>query len=196
VTVPGTRRGDVVAVLGPGVRGLSVSAAAKHAGAAFVMVTGRGERDAPRLAAACDFGADLVVDVDTTDPVRALRDAVGHLADVVVDVTAKAPSAFVQAIDLARRGGTVVYAGTRGGGRVPATFDPDHIVYKELRLLGALGVDTDAYTAAFELLATRRFPFEALARRVVGLDGVGALLTVMAGEDGVPPVHAVVVPDH
>ena len=44
VTLPGTRAGDVVAVLGPGVRGLSVCAAAKHAGAGFVMVTGRGAR--------------------------------------------------------------------------------------------------------------------------------------------------------
>ena len=63
VTVPGTKPGDVVAVLGPGIRGLSVAAAAKHAGAAFVMVTGAGERDHPRLEAARRFGADLVVDV-------------------------------------------------------------------------------------------------------------------------------------
>jgi len=73
VTLPGTRAGDIVAVLGPGVRGLSACAAAKHAGAGFVMITGRGARDAPRLAAASEFGADLAVDVDTTDPVRALR---------------------------------------------------------------------------------------------------------------------------
>src|SRR5256884_6436533 len=58
VTLPGTRPGDVVAVLGPGVRGLSAAAAAKHAGAAFVMVTGCGARDAERLRRARDFGAD------------------------------------------------------------------------------------------------------------------------------------------
>ena len=115
VTVPGTAAGDVVAVLGPGVRGLSAAAAAKDAGAAFVMVTGRGARDAERLAVAADFGADLAVDVADTDPVRALRDATGGLADVVVDVTAKAPEAFAQAVALARAGGTVVVAGTRGG---------------------------------------------------------------------------------
>jgi alcohol dehydrogenase len=74
-------------------------------------------------------------------------------------------------------------------------FDPDQIVYKELRVLGALGVDTAAYTAALELLAARRFPFEVLPRRVVGLDDVGGLLGSMAGEGEVPPVHAVVVPD-
>jgi alcohol dehydrogenase len=71
VTVPGTGAGDVVAVLGPGVRGLSAAAAAKEAGAAFVMVTGRGRRDAGRLAVAGDFGADLAVDVAENDPVRA-----------------------------------------------------------------------------------------------------------------------------
>src|SRR5262249_52957356 len=114
VTMPETEPGAVVAVLGPGVRGLSACAAAKEAGAAFVLVTGRGERDAERLALAGAFGADLAVDVATTDPVRALRQAVGGLADVVVDVTAKAPAAFSQAIALARTGGTVVVAGTRG----------------------------------------------------------------------------------
>ncbi len=46
VTVPGTKPGDVVAVLGPGIRGLSACAAAKHAGAGFVLVTGAGSRDA------------------------------------------------------------------------------------------------------------------------------------------------------
>src|SRR2546427_713183 len=58
VTLPGTKEGDVVAVLGPGMRGLSVLAAAKEAGAGFVMVTGAGARDAERLALAEEFGAD------------------------------------------------------------------------------------------------------------------------------------------
>src|SRR3546814_19441639 len=40
-TVPGTGPGDVVAVLGCGVRGLSAAVAAKEAGADFVMEIGR-----------------------------------------------------------------------------------------------------------------------------------------------------------
>jgi alcohol dehydrogenase len=194
VGLPGTGEGDVVAVLGPGVRGLAACAAAKSAGAGFVMVTGLGERDAGRLALAADFGADLAVDVATTDPRRALRDVTGRSADVVVDVTAKAPAAFAQALDLARHGGTVVLAGTRGSPEVPG-FHPDLLVYKELRVLGALGVDHTDYQAALALLAERRFPFEDLPRRVVGLDGAEALLRSMAGEsDGPPPVHGVIAP--
>jgi len=193
VTVPETKAGDVVAVLGPGVRGLSVCAAAKHAGASFVMITGKGERDAQRLALAREFGADLAVDVDSADPVAKLRAAAGRLADVVVDVTAKAPSALGQAVQLARRAGTIVIAGTRASRDTPG-FDPDLIVYKELRILGALGVDTDAYETALALLETKRFPFAELPRRVVGFDGVANLLTDMAGEGDPPPVHGVVVP--
>jgi alcohol dehydrogenase len=195
VTLPGLRAGETVAVLGPGVRGLAACAAAKHAGAGFVMVTGRGARDAPRLAAAADFGADLAVDVDAVDPVRAMRDATGGLADVVVDVTAKAPAAFAQAIALAQPGGTVVVAGTRGRGGARVDVDPDVIVRKELRLLGALGVDGAAYDQALSLLSDGRYPFDALSRRVAGFDDVGALLLTMAGEGDVPPAHAVVVPE-
>jgi alcohol dehydrogenase len=193
-TLPGTAPGDVVAVLGPGVRGISVAVAAREAGAGFVLVTGVGPRDGERLALARRFGADLVVDVSVSDPVRALREAAGRLADVVVDVTAKAPAALAQAVALARPGGTVVLAGTRGSNDTPG-FVPDLVVYKELRLLGALGVDAPAYRAALQLLARGGYGFAALPRRVAGLDEVAALLSAMAGEDASPPpVHGVVVP--
>jgi alcohol dehydrogenase len=191
-TVPGTKAGDVVAVLGPGIRGLSGLVAAKEAGASFVMVTGAGSHDAPRLEAATAFGADLVVDVKTTDPVTALRGAAGSLADVVLDVTAKAPDAFAQSIGLVKHGGTIVMAGTRGA---EATFWPDLIVYKEVRIQGALGVDAPAYRRALEILGAGSYPFEALPRRVTGLDGLPDLLELMAGErEAPPPIHGVLDP--
>jgi alcohol dehydrogenase len=193
VTVPGTKPGDVVAVLGPGVRGLSACAAAKEAGAAFVMITGVEPHDEERLALAQDFGADLAVDVSTTDPVAALRKAAGHGADVVVDVTAKAPAALGQAIAIARAGGTIVLAGTRGSADTPG-FWPDLIVFKELRILGALGVDAPAYRAALDLLASRKYPFEDLPRRCAPLDDAEDLVRSMAGEGDAPPVHGVVMP--
>jgi alcohol dehydrogenase len=193
VTVPGTAPGDVVAVLGPGIRGLCAVAAAKRAGAAFVLVTGAGPRDRERLAVAAQFGADLAVDVSTTDPATACKRATGGLADVVVDVTAKAPAAFAQAIGLARPGGTVVVAGTRGSPDAPG-FWPDLIVYKELRILGALGVDSPAYEAALGLLAEGNLPFADLPRRCEPLARAEPLLRAMAGEVEGAPVHGVLVP--
>lgn len=194
VEVPETKAGDVVAILGPGIRGLCAAAAAKEAGARFVMITGLGPRDTPRLKLAPRFGVDLAVDVSLEDPARALRKATGGLADVVVDVTAKAPAAFQQAIALARPGGVVVVAGTRGQPGAPG-FQPDHIVYKELTIQGALGVDVGAYRKALAMLEAGRYPFAELPRRVAGFDDLEPLIKVMAGEaPGEPPVHGVFVP--
>ncbi len=193
--LPATGPGDVVVVLGPGIRGLAAAAAAREAGAEFVMVTGLGERDHPRLTVATDFGADLAVDVADADPVAALRKATGgRRADVVVDVTANAPAALGQAVDLAATGGRIVLAGTRNSTDTPG-FVPDMVVYKELTMIGALGVDAPVYRQALELLASDRYPFRSVTRVVASLDNAADLLATMAGEgDGPPPIHAVLVP--
>ncbi len=194
VQVPGTGPGDVVAVLGPGIRGLCSLVAARDAGAEFVMVTGAGPRDRSRLATAREFGADLVVDVTEEDPVRALRRAAGRGADVVVDVTARAPQALEQAVRLVRSEGTIIVAGIRGA-PLAAGFNADLLVYKEVRLVGALGVDESAYQSALGLLASTTLPFADIDRRVVGFDGLSALLESMANGALGAPLHAVVAPD-
>ncbi len=90
--------------------------------------------------------------------------------------------------------GTIVIAGTRGTPSAPG-FNPDHVVFKELRLLGALGVDCDAYTRALDLLASGKYPFADLPRKVADLDTLEPLIKTMAGEgDADIPVHAVVTP--
>jgi alcohol dehydrogenase len=131
------------------------------------------------------------VDVSAEDAKAVLKRETGGLADVVVDVTASAPKAFLQALDLVRPGGTVVVAGTRGT-RSVERFNPDRIVFKELRLLGARGVDGTAYSAALDLLASNE-NVRVVTRQTVGLDPIeiGALLDSMAhGPDR--PLHAVV----
>ena len=194
VDAPATRPDEVVAILGPGVRGVAAAAAVKAAGAGFVMVTGYGPRDAPRLETAKRFGADLVVDVAVDDPVEALQDAAGRLADVVVDVTAKSASAFTQAVELAAKRGRVVIGGICGNA-VTVTLSPDIVPMRELQLIGVSGVATDAHRRALELVGSGRFPFESLPRGTAGFDDVDELLATMAGEtDRTPPLHAVFVP--
>ena len=194
VDLPGTRPGDVVAILGPGVRGLCAAAAANDAGAGFVMVTGRGPRDADRLALAAQFGADLAVDVATDDPARALqggdrrarrrrrrrhrhgarRVRPGHLA--------RPPRRHRRGRRHPRRVRTL-----------PASTRPH-------RLQGAAGarrarrrrhgLPSGARHARRRPLSVRR-----PAAEVVGFDGLEPLVQRMAGEgDGTPPVHAVFAP--
>jgi alcohol dehydrogenase len=67
-------------------------------------------------------------------------------------------------------------------------------VYKELRIIGALGVDTASYEQALALLATHRYPFAEVARREVPLGEVEDLLLAMAGEGEAAPLHGVVRP--
>jgi alcohol dehydrogenase len=193
-TMPQTGPGDVVAILGPGIRGLCSLVAARAAGASFVMVTGAGPRDRSRLDTARAFGADLVVDVAEEEPARALRAATGRGADVVVDVTAKAPGAFAQSLDIVRSEGTVVVAGIRGE-PMPAGSNLDLIVYKEIRLLGVLGVDVTDYQAGLDLLAKTDLPFSSIERNVVGFDDLPALLESLANGDVDVPMHAVFAPD-
>jgi alcohol dehydrogenase len=194
-TLPGTGQGAVVAILGPGIRGICCLVAARHAGAGFVALTGAGLRDAARLETARRFGADLTIDVAASDPAAALKRATGGLADIVIDVTAKAPDALAQAVALARPGGTIVVAGTRGTDETPG-FVPDLLVYKELRVLGALGVDAAAYRAALDLLANGTEPWPDLPREVTDFTGLEGLLRRLAGDEpGPTPVHSVLVPD-
>jgi alcohol dehydrogenase len=193
-TLPQTGPGSVVAVLGPGIRGLCAVVAARQAGAAFVLATGRGARDQRRLEAARRAGADLVVDVAQEDPARALVGAIGRLADVAVDVTAKAPDALDQAVRLTRPGGTVVVAGTRGGDGT-AKFNSDSLVYKEIHIVGALGVEASSYENALELLSAQRVLFADIDRRIVGFEEIGLLLESLSAGAADTPLHSVFVPE-
>ena len=186
VAVPGTGLGDVVVIMGPGLRGIAAVAAAKAAGAGYVAVVGRGGRDAERLAAARRFGADLTVDVAEEDPVAALTAATGGLADVVVDATANAPSAWAMAVRLAAREGRICVAGIHGDEPVPA-FRPDDIVTKELTVRGVLGARSEDFAAATGLLAARAAEFSSVPTATATLDDLPELLAVMAGEGTAPP---------
>jgi alcohol dehydrogenase len=196
VQIADLQAGQSVAILGPGVRGLSGVLAAKHMGAGFVMITGHGPRDADRLATARAFGADLAIDAATDDPIRALHDATGRGADVVVDMTADAPEAFLQAVELAAPGGRVVVAGVHGADR-PVSFLPDVVVTKELTIVGTMGMDVDAYRPALEVLAASADRLADLSRMTAGFAGAADLLATMAGigESGPPPLHGVFVPE-
>ncbi len=178
VEIPKTGPGDTVLVLGPGQRGLASVVAAKRAGADRVIVSGL-ERDRPKLELARQFGADLAVDIDNEDLREAVRQATdGHGADVVVEVTSNATEPVAEALHLAADGARVVLAGVKGFKDVPG-FTSDLVVVKELQLMGAFGVTSNAYAGAIELVEaehaalapmhTHEFPLEEAEQAIEAL---------------------------
>lgn len=103
----GVRPGATVAVIGPGPIGLIGMRMARLLGAARVIAVGRGAR----LAAARQCGADILVDFEKVDAVKAVREATGGQGvDIAVEASG-APGTFRQAVEMVCKGGSVVLLG-------------------------------------------------------------------------------------
>jgi 2-desacetyl-2-hydroxyethyl bacteriochlorophyllide A dehydrogenase len=110
-SIAGAGSGDTLAVVGAGPVGLLCAQAAGALGADRVFVI---DREPARLALAADMGA-TPVDVSERNPHTALADATeGRGADMVIEAVGS-PEAFGSAVDVVRRGGTVVVVGMYAG---------------------------------------------------------------------------------
>ena len=78
---------------------------------------------------------------------------------------------------------------------MPAGSNMDLIVYKEIRVLGVLGVDVNDYKTGLDLLAQSELPLSSIQRGVVGFDGLPSLLESLSNGDLDTPMHAVFAPD-
>jgi L-iditol 2-dehydrogenase len=151
----GIERGDTVAVLGLGPIGLMLCACAKDTGATIIAVGGRPER----RELASTFGAEP---------------GDGNGADVVIEAGGTEQS-WIDAIELARPGGTVVFFGGRERGS-ELVVDTFRLHYQELTLRGAFHHTPPTVRAALAFLASGAYPWERLVTHRVGLEGVSALL--------------------
>lgn len=194
VQMPQLQAGETIVVLGPGQRGLGCIMAAREAGAGTIVVTGL-SRDERKLALAREFGAHHTFDGERDDVIARVRELTdGRGADVVIDVTAYALSAVTQAIDLVRRGGRVVLAGTKGPRAVP-DFISDRVVMKEVTIYGALGVDWPAYDAAIRLIESGRYALADMHTHTLPLAEADRGLRLLAGDvPGEDAVHIALVP--
>jgi threonine dehydrogenase-like Zn-dependent dehydrogenase len=195
VEIPQTKPGDVVAILGPGQRGLACVLAAREAGAAQILVTGLAA-DAKKLALARDFGADVAIDVENENAKEKILGATGGRgADVVVDVSPYATGPVRDAIDWCAPGGTVVLAGVKGF-RPIENFVSDKIVMKEIAVRGAIGVTSSAYRSAIRLIESRRVPLERMHTHDFALrDAERAIRTLARQVPGEDAIHCSLFPE-
>jgi L-iditol 2-dehydrogenase len=174
----GFRLGDTVAVVGVGPLGLMHLAKAAMLGAGRLIAI---DLLADRLAHAEGFGAELCLDAsrtDAADRLHAVREATAGLgADVVVDCSGVSAT-FVEALELARPGGTLIEAGAFvDTGTVE--LDPNrHVCTPGRTVLGVGGETLEQYGPSLAMLARTadRFPWDRAITHQVGLDEVGDAL--------------------
>lgn len=128
----GVTPGGSVAVIGPGPIGLIAMREARLLGAACVIAVGRGAR----LEASRKAGADVLVNFEHEDPVRAVREATrGRGVDEAVECSG-APGTFRQAVEMVRKGGRVALVGVPPNHVIePLPFK--YIVHNEIAIFGS-----------------------------------------------------------
>lgn len=145
----GISGGDDVVVIGPGAIGLAAVQIARHQGADDVILTGTREA---RLAPADEMGADHLVNVhEVDDVVEHVTDLLDGGADLVVEL-AGSESGAAQAVEIARRGGSVVLAGSTSPGR-KLNVDLREIVVGHKNIYGSVANPRWICREGFDMIA-------------------------------------------
>jgi threonine dehydrogenase-like Zn-dependent dehydrogenase len=180
--------GRHVAVIGAGVAGLLVVAAARDLGAARITVVARHPQQA---AAAKSIGADDVIEgtVDAThESVRCLR------ADVVLEAVGGRSDTLATSLSAVARGGEVIVLGLFDE---PQTFDARKAVFREIRMFfpvtySTLGGISD-FDCALDLLVREQELLAQLVTHRVPLDRADDAFA-LAADKGSGALRVVVTP--
>lgn len=192
VRIAGTQLGDSVLIMGPGQRGLACVIAAKEAGAARIIVGGRGLRPW-KLDLARQLGATHVVNTDkqsVTDVVREVTDGSG--VDRAIDTTPHAVKPVEDCLGALRSEGTLVLTATKEEA-VPDFVGT--IMRKALTVKGAYSVSEWAKLQAVRVLSRGTLDLTALHTHTFALDELDKAMRVLGGEvPGEEALHITVVP--
>jgi L-iditol 2-dehydrogenase len=138
---------DRVVVVGAGPIGLLTLLAARLRGAGSVVVS---DRDPHRLGVARLLGADLTVEVESTDPVAAVMAATGERGADVVFEAVGINATVAQSLAVARAGGQVTWIGNSA----PLVELPmQDLVTREMTVRGSYGFCDEFEQAAAALAA-------------------------------------------
>lgn len=153
-----------VVVSGPGPIGLLCAQVVRAAGHR-VVILGTGA-DAARFDIARNLGFADIVDVTATDPVRAVGEMAGATGVPFVIEAAGAPASLATAIELVRRGGTVVQVGLYGR---PVPVPVDRLVIREVTLRGSFASTPSSWRSALDLMARGAVDLAPLVSQVLPL---------------------------
>jgi len=158
------QREDTVAVVGPGTIGLLAVGWAALSRPARLVAIGleRSNEGTARRMGATDF---LIVKDDPAARVREMTGGAG--ADVVFEA-AGSEAAVTLALDLARRGGTVILSGIAGSGR-RMHLESDLFALKNLRVDGVFAYTTGSFEQALRIVESGRLDVTPLVTHTLPL---------------------------
>ena len=187
---PNLKKGQTIVIEGPGQRGLLSVVVAKEMGAGQIIVTGIAA-DEYRLSLAKELGADATINVDDEDPVERVNDLTnGRKADIVLDVSMGATEPLIQAVEMVRKGGTIVVAGVKTHNALN-NFYTDKLLFNEISMLGVLSSDWEDTARAVEILARKWQGLKKLCTHSYTLGEAEKAVRLLGREiqDGPEPVH-------
>jgi L-iditol 2-dehydrogenase len=178
---------DTIVVVGSGPLGLYGAAIARSRGARQVLVIGA---PVERLDVAKAFGVDAVLDItdvpDLADRVEWVKERTGGRGADAVFNCANSP-AFIESLEMVRRGGEVVNVGATGG---PALAFPPNRLFDGLTIKTVVMAEARHFYEAVTFLATQRdrFPFARMLSHTFPLARTTDALRAMATFTEVKPV--------
>jgi threonine dehydrogenase-like Zn-dependent dehydrogenase len=114
------------------------------------------------------------------------------MADVIINVTERAPTALGTAVRLAGDHATIVTVGSTHG--PAAGFLPDQVWRKELTIRGVRGRSRRAVRPAIRLIEGGAYPLAALATHTYPLAQTERALQTLGGEGDPGAIHISVYP--
>ncbi|MDO8585908.1 MAG: zinc-dependent alcohol dehydrogenase family protein [Armatimonadota bacterium] len=172
IDLAGISIGDDVVIIGAGPIGLIVMQLARLAGAGRLLVS---EPHEPRRRLALELGADAAIDPLNQDVKEEVLKATGIGAGVVIECVGSVRTAE-QAVELARRGGTILLFGVTSPG-LEAAVKPYDIFLRELTIRGSF-INPFTHARAVSLLAGGRVKVDKLISHRLRLDEFGQALSL------------------
>ena len=184
----GAAPGKSVVIQGPGQMGLGCLVASKRAGAGPIIVAGV-TQDAGRLEVARQLGADYTIDVQKEDLVQRVHEITGsHGADVVANMTGGAKGTARDALAILSKIGTIVFAAPGENGVPGEGFGRKLVTIKYVH-----GSSYQAFDMAIQIMASGKFPLDAMRTHHFGLASVDTAIRT-AADSATGAIHVSINP--
>lgn len=187
----GSRPGQTVIVFGPGQQGLACVYAAKKAGAESVILLGVG-KDSHRLKVGRLLGADIVLDIESVDPLPIIKEMTGgKLADLVIDTARGDAATLSSAILMLKQRGSLLLATAKNNVSGIPLGDAQ---WKTLSLRGVRGHSYAAVEWAIGQIGKDRDVLANIVTQSFGLNDVDLAIRATANETEHQSIHVSILP--